>query len=120
MKYCYTCSRYFTDEFLFCTQCGRSFGVRYCRNGLHLNSTGSEYCRECGSSDLSTPDDEPPDSMSLKVLIIVGALVGLALAVIFVFASLRATESLPSGRIVLLMIAGAVVLAGWTSFRRNT
>ena len=119
MKYCYTCSRYFTDEFLFCTQCGRSFGVRYCRNGLHLNSTASEYCRECGSSDLSTPDEEPQDSMPLKVLIFAAALLGLVLAVTFVIASLRATESLPSGRIFLFMIGIAITLVSWTSFRRN-
>ena len=119
MKHCYTCSRFFTDEYQFCTGCGRSFGVRYCRSGLHLNSAASEYCRECGSSDLSTPDEEPPDSKSVKVFIVATALAGLALAVTFVFLSLQATESLPSWKILLLMLGGAIVLVSWSSFRQN-
>jgi len=119
MKYCYTCKRYFTDEFHFCTQCGKSFTVRFCRSGRHLNPIDAHYCRECGSSDLSNPDKEPPDSTPAKVFLIAGSFAAAAVALIFVLLSLWATDGLPPPAIFFFMLGGAVVLVGWSSFRQS-
>ena len=39
---------------MFCTSCGRSFDVRLCPR-LHVNPRGAQVCAQCGSRDLSQP-----------------------------------------------------------------
>src|SRR5438128_6848258 len=68
MKYCHNCKIYRPEDSRFCTRCGSSFDVKYCRK-LHPNSVTAEYCSVCGSSDLSTPH-KPSSRQSVAVLTI--------------------------------------------------
>src|SRR5207249_11017808 len=75
MKHCYNCDRKYPDTFLFCTACGASFDVKYCRK-LHANSSQAEYCHLCGSSELSSPHHRPKEwQMAVIVLSTVALLV---------------------------------------------
>jgi RNA polymerase subunit RPABC4/transcription elongation factor Spt4 len=117
MKYCYTCKRFFTNEFRFCSLCGRSFGVRYCRRGRHINAIDAHYCRECGSSDLSTPVKKPPDSTRAKAMFITCAFLAATVALGFVLWSLSELDSLPPPIMFIIIVLGALVLFCWSSFR---
>src|SRR5437870_13455127 len=77
MKYCYNCRRGHSNAFLFCSGCGASFDVKYCRK-LHANSAQAEYCHLCGSSELSSPHKRPKES--IRVVIAVGLVVLLTAA----------------------------------------
>lgn len=55
---------------MFCTLCGSSFDVKYCRK-LHPNPVTAEYCGVCGSSDLSTPHRRPKRGMVGVVTLVV-------------------------------------------------
>src|SRR5436190_18850548 len=72
MKHCYNCDSKYPDTCLFCTGCGASFDVKYCRR-LHANSSQAEYCHLCGSSELSSPHKRPNDSM--RTVIALGLIV---------------------------------------------
>jgi hypothetical protein len=60
MRRCTYCFRFHPGSPVFCSHCGRSFGVRICSRG-HRNARGVAFCAECGSPDLSTP--APPASL---------------------------------------------------------
>ena len=77
MKHCYNCDRKYSDAFLFCTGCGASFDVKYCRK-LHANSTQAEYCHLCGSSELSSPHKQPKESMRSVIVLGLVALFAVA------------------------------------------
>jgi hypothetical protein len=65
MKFCYQCGRASAGDPLFCTKCGRTYGVRLCPR-LHRNSRFAKVCSQCGSRELSQP--EPAVSFWWKVL----------------------------------------------------
>jgi len=109
MKFCYTCKIYLSDDCRFCTQCGSSFALKYCPK-LHVNHTDSEYCKVCGSSELSTPDDRPKQTNIGKVMLVAFALGMVLLAFGVVFISLSAQDALPPKSIVILMIGGVIVI----------
>ena len=116
MKYCYTCKSEYPDTFLFCTRCGASFDVKYCRN-LHANSREAEYCNVCGSSNLSSTDDRPKESRAgiiIGTAIVLCAIVG----ILFIVLSSFGETTIIRPRTVLLtaaFAAGAVVV--WDTFR---
>ena len=108
MKYCYTCKRYRPDASTFCTQCGSSFGAKYCRK-LHRNSTDSEYCSMCGSSELSTPHREPRFPKALLIASTLLALLVTGLALMFVVASLIAYGAIPLDKMLTAAIMAAAL-----------
>jgi hypothetical protein len=65
MKFCYQCGSASKGDPLFCTKCGRTYGVRLCPR-LHRNSRFAKVCSQCGSRELSQP--EPAVSFWWKVL----------------------------------------------------
>jgi hypothetical protein len=65
MKFCYQCGRASAGDPLFCTKCGRTYGVRLCPR-LHRNSRYAKVCSQCGSRELSQP--QPAVSFWWKVL----------------------------------------------------
>ena len=65
MKFCYECGKASAGDPLFCTKCGRTYGVRLCPR-LHRNSRYAKVCSQCGSHELSQP--EPAVSFWWKVL----------------------------------------------------
>lgn len=112
MKYCYNCKAYRPDDFAFCIQCGASFDVKYCQR-LHPNPTTADYCRVCGSSDLSAPHKRP---LRRGVSLFSAAAAGLAVAIMtvwFIVRSLPAYDSIPSWGIVLVLAVIAAAIAIW-------
>src|SRR5713101_1826853 len=106
MKYCYTCRAYRPEDSTFCTRCGSSFGVKYCRK-LHPNPVTAEYCRVCGSSDLSTPHKRP---RRRGVGLFITAALGVLVAIVTVWSIVRsvsAYDSISSGEILLILLGGA-------------
>lgn len=73
MKYCYTCRAFRQSSASYCLSCGRSFDVRLCER-QHLNPRSADYCQECGSTELSTPDRRPPMRAILSGLGVVSAM----------------------------------------------
>src|SRR2546422_10565229 len=90
MKHCYNCDRKYPDTFLFCTACGASFDVKYCRK-LHANASTAEYCHVCGSSELSSPHKRPTESMMNMIALTVVALSAVASILRMVLRSLPDT-----------------------------
>jgi ribosomal protein L40E len=76
MKHCHRCDIDMPDAALFCIRCGNSFGARYCPR-LHPNPISADYCRACGSPDLSTP--QRPNRWSHVWIVLMLALAFLAL-----------------------------------------
>src|SRR5207247_8377214 len=99
MKHCYNCDSKYPDTFLFCTGCGTSFDVKYCRK-LHANSSQAEYCHLCGSSELSSPHKRPKES--IRSVIVLGLVVLFAVAGILriVLGSLPETGLLQAGMVL--------------------
>ena len=92
-------------------QCGASFDVKYCRR-LHPNPATADYCRVCGSSDLSLPDRRPRSSRAgLIALVVIGtslAGVSLLLAAPFAYVVLQSREGL--GALASLILIFLVVV----------
>jgi len=65
MKYCYQCGRITAGKPFFCSFCGRSYDAKLCPR-LHPNPRVAEFCSQCGSRELSTP--QPKISVWWKVL----------------------------------------------------
>jgi ribosomal protein L40E len=102
MKYCYNCKVRYPDTFTFCTRCGASFDVKLCRK-LHPNPRHAEYCRVCGSSDLSTPHNRPGDWRTGIIVATAGALLTVFVALLWVLGSAGKDDGIRS----------AMVLLGW-------
>ncbi len=118
MKYCYNCRFYLSNDFIFCTKCGSSFDLKYCRK-LHPNSARAEFCKVCGSPDLSTSHRRPTDKrISVIILIAVALLFVVVIPLVVVLRSLNVYDALPSNKLLLLMIAAAIILATASSFRK--
>src|SRR5260221_52441 len=59
MRVCYHCGRLTAGPAIFCNHCGRSYSVKFCPR-LHSNPRSSEACAQCGSRELSTPQERLP------------------------------------------------------------
>jgi uncharacterized membrane protein YvbJ len=59
MRICNHCGKLTAGRPLFCNHCGRSFSVKFCPR-LHPNSRDAEACSQCGSRELSIPQDRLP------------------------------------------------------------
>src|SRR5438552_17711132 len=59
MRICYHCGRVTSGQPLFCNWCSRSYSVRLCPR-LHPNPRSAEACSQCGSRDLSIPQEKLP------------------------------------------------------------
>ena len=116
MKYCYTCKRSSPDTCAFCTHCGSSFDVKYCRK-LHANSAQAEYCRVCGSSDLSTPHIRPKRSGTVVIVLAGAGLLTALGALVFILRSGTGFDGVSTVEIVLVLIGVAGTLALWSHFR---
>src|SRR5437879_13697716 len=90
MKHCCNCNRKYPDTFLFCTACGASFDVKYCRK-LHANSSQAEYCHLCGSWELSSPHKRPKESITRVIVLMVVVLSVVAAILMTVLRSLPET-----------------------------
>src|SRR5437870_4414210 len=107
MKRCNNCKGWYPDTSMFCTRCGASFDVKLCRK-LHSNSRLAEYCRVCGSSDLSTPAKRPQEGRTAVIVGTTGALLTVAVALRWVLGSAReGDDPVPSGIVLLGMVVGA-------------
>src|SRR2546425_13111650 len=118
MKYCHNCKIYRSGESKFCTRCGSSFDVKYCRK-LHLNTVTAEYCSVCGSSDLSTPH-KPSSRQTVAVLTAAG--VGIAAAVIVlasVLQSLFIEGSDFFGEMLIVAICSAMATVCWSGWKNR-
>jgi hypothetical protein len=106
MKHCYQCGRMTAGEPLFCSSCGRTYGVKLCPR-LHVNPRSAEVCSQCGSREMSTP--QPRVSIWWKVLEV---LVEVSLGVLLVFVTaavvVAALESaqVQNGLLVLAVLVG--------------
>jgi hypothetical protein len=116
MKYCYTCKRSSPDTFVFCTRCGSSFDVKYCRK-LHANSAQAEYCQVCGSSDLSTPHIRPKGSGIVAIVSTAAGLLTALGALVFIITSGTGFDGVSAAEILLGLIGVAGALVLWSHFR---
>jgi hypothetical protein len=82
MRICYHCGRLTAGHPLFCTTCGRSYNAKLCPR-LHPNSRAAEACSQCGSRDLSTPQERLP-LWFVPLVFLAGMVPGAALLLISV------------------------------------
>jgi ribosomal protein L40E len=113
MKYCYTCRAYRPKDSTFCTRCGSSFDVKYCRK-LHPNPVTAEYCRVCGSSDLSIPHNRPKRKFIILVIVLVVSVSVVGTALTVILRSLVEDDAVASWRIVGIMGLTALAIVAWT------
>jgi len=59
MKLCYGCRHLTSGDPPYCQHCGRTYNVKLCSR-QHINPRGAEFCSQCGSRDLSTPQPKVP------------------------------------------------------------
>ena len=115
MRRCTACFRFHPGHPTYCSNCGRSFGVRLCPRG-HINPRGTTFCSDCGSSDLSTP--APPASLlhHLSGFALYGfaAVVAGVLAIVVVLSALRSlnVEAVMGPLVMLLLMLGFLY---WTT-----
>jgi hypothetical protein len=69
MRYCYNCGHITPGEPAYCNSCGRSYDVKLCPRG-HQNPRGAEVCSQCGSRELSTPQQKVPLTWRLAAILI--------------------------------------------------
>lgn len=83
MRICNHCGKLTAGRPLFCNHCGRSFSVKFCPR-LHPNSRDAEACSQCGSRELSIPQDRLPIRFRALMLFL-SIIPGLALKLLFHF-----------------------------------
>lgn len=104
MRYCFSCRKITSGKPAYCNYCGKSYGVKLCPRG-HSNPRGAEVCSECGSRNLSTPQQS--GKVSIWLLAIFGfilpflALLIVTLGYMYVFA--QAIFQDPSGLLPLML-----------------
>jgi RNA polymerase subunit RPABC4/transcription elongation factor Spt4 len=59
MKLCSNCKHITPGDPKVCNRCGRTYDVKLCPR-MHPNPRAAEFCSECGSRDLSTPQPRTP------------------------------------------------------------
>src|SRR3989454_2800399 len=118
MKHCYNCGRKYPDTFLFCTGCGASFDVKYCRK-LHANSSHAEYCHVCGSSELSSPHKRPTESMRSVIVLTVIVLVAAGGILTLVLRSLPESGLMQPRTVLVTASASACFVAIWSLVKRK-
>src|SRR5713101_9173376 len=118
MKYCNNCRRGHPNTFLFCTGCGASFDVKYCRK-LHANSYQAEYCHLCGSSELSSPHKRPTASMRSVIVLTVIVLFAAAGILRMVLRSLPETGLMQPRTVLATASASACLVAMWSWVKRK-
>lgn len=93
MRRCTNCFRFHPGTPVFCSHCGRTFGVRICSRG-HRNPRGVAFCSECGSAELSTPAPKPSLLHHLSGLALYGfaTFIALALALMLVLTGLESID----------------------------
>src|SRR5207248_750212 len=118
MKHCYNCDRKYPDTFLFCTGCGASFDVKYCRK-LHANSSQAEYCHLCGSAELSSPHKRPTESIRSMVALTIVALFAVAGILRMVLSSLPENALMQPRTVLATASASAGIVAIWSLVKRK-
>lgn len=83
MRICYHCGRLTSGKPLFCNTCGRSFSVKLCPR-LHPNPRTAEACAQCGSRELSIPQERLP-LWFRPLMFLFGIVPGFALLLISIF-----------------------------------
>jgi hypothetical protein len=116
MKYCYNCQVYRPDDFAFCIKCGASFDVKYCRR-LHPNPATADYCRVCGSPDLSNPHTRPRLGMTAAVSLFVIATGVAGTALFLVISSLAQYTSISAWKILCLTAIAACGFVAWKAIK---
>lgn len=100
---------------LFCSKCGRSYGVRFCPK-LHRNAVTASACSECGSKELSQPQQAATIlARGVAVLGMVLGLVLLAGTLFYLVQFARRLLSDPSSTLPAMMIGLAIGLV-WLLF----
>jgi len=104
MRICYHCGRGSSGRPLFCTTCGRSYNIRLCGK-LHPNRRNASACSQCGSRDLSLPEEKAPLWFRLLILlsgIIPGCLL-LFVSAVYLAYFLYALISDPAGLLIPML-----------------
>jgi|SRR6185437_9960332 len=114
MKYCTNCQNLSAGEPLFCPHCNHTFDGKLCPH-RHVNDRSAQFCRECGSADLSTP--APDRSFLVKAFILIlpkaGALFLLLFSVYVFFGVIDAilrSQQLSSQLVCVVLV---LALAWW-------
>src|SRR5207249_2253890 len=118
MKHCHNCDRNYPDTFFFCTGCGASFDVKYCRK-LHANSSQAEYCHACGSSELSSPHKRPTEPMRPVIALTVIVLFAAAGILRMVLGSLPESGFMQPRTVLATAGVSASLVVIWSSVRRK-
>jgi hypothetical protein len=118
MKYCYTCKTSRPDGFKFCTRCGSSFDVKYCRN-IHPNPVDAVYCQLCGSSDLSVPHRRPRTRTSWVVVLLIMSISTVGTVVSMALAPLAQLGIATTWEIVTVMAIITLAVVIWTSIKNG-
>jgi hypothetical protein len=114
MRYCYNDNHITTGKPLFCEQCGRSYDVKLCSR-MHVNPRRAEFCSQCGSRDMSTPQPRVPFWMRIFVFLL-SFLPGVILAmlsILTVVLLLKALLASPRMICVLVFLAIAAGTLTW-------
>jgi ribosomal protein L40E len=74
MRRCNTCRQISPHDARFCGSCGASFGVRLCPK-FHENPIEAQYCRTCGSRDLSRHHHIPQSARLQRTIVLSGCVV---------------------------------------------
>ncbi len=59
MRFCNKCKHLNAGKNPYCQHCGSTFNVKLCPR-MHPSPRAAQYCAECGSSELSTPQPKVP------------------------------------------------------------
>lgn len=87
MKLCSNCNHITTGNPRVCNRCGRTYDVKLCPR-MHVNSRSAEFCSECGSRDLSTPQPRTPVWID-GLVFLAGKLPGILLLVLSVWVAIE-------------------------------
>jgi RNA polymerase subunit RPABC4/transcription elongation factor Spt4 len=119
MKRCNDCNTFAPEGSPFCMVCGSSFGLKLCPR-LHRNPPVAQYCRTCGSRQLSRPHRASfPRHRKLALLV---GIVGLASGVFLTVTLLLRppAERAPTATILLLLLMPVLLLAARKSDRKKS
>jgi RNA polymerase subunit RPABC4/transcription elongation factor Spt4 len=110
MKFCSNCKHITPGDPKVCNRCGRTYDVKLCPR-MHSNPRAAEFCSECGSRDLSTP--QPRSSVWIDVLLFLSRKLGwVLLLVLSVWVSVVFIKDLRSDPLLQLRFIVLLALLG--------
>jgi hypothetical protein len=115
MKRCNNCFRFSLGKPLFCSYCGRSYGIRICPRG-HTSARLAQFCPTCGSAELSTPAPLPSLLSRVSLGVVVFFVVALILLVLAsVVASIIESTKFSVFAQPLTLLAVVIAILYWST-----